>query len=78
MVYFYVQVCDILNRADETGLMAVRPEDFDDTKHIIITDDEMLDELVERAASSTGGDNNLIKGMLPFNNYVVHAFTCGS
>ena len=62
-------MCDILNRADETGLMAVRPEDFDDTKPIIITDDETLDELVERAALGTGVDNDLIKGILPFNNY---------
>ena len=41
-------ICDILNRADEHGIMEVYPAMDKD----IITDDETLDELVEKAGKS--------------------------
>ena len=41
-------ICDILNRADEHGIMEVYPAMDRD----IITDDETLDELVEKAGKS--------------------------
>ena len=41
-------ICDILNRADDHGIMEVYPAMDKD----IITDDETLDELVEKASRS--------------------------
>ena len=41
-------ICDILNRADEHGIMEVYPS----MERDIVTDDETLDELVEQAGRS--------------------------
>ena len=46
-------ICDILNRADENGIMEVYPSMDRD----IITDDETLDELVEKAGRSESSSN---------------------
>ena len=46
-------ICDILNRADENGIMEV----YQSMDRDIVTDDETLDELVEKAGNSVSPEN---------------------
>ena len=45
-------ICDILNRADENGIMEV----YQSMDRDIVTDDETLDELVEKAGNSVSSE----------------------
>ena len=54
-------ICDILNRADENGIMEVYPT----IDKELVTDDETLDELVEKASRSDSSSSSVPQSSQP-------------
>ena len=54
-------ICDILNRADENGIMEVYPT----IDKELVTDDETLDELVEKASRSDSSSSSVPQSSPP-------------